>query len=75
MNAYHFDEDLSEVEEDKEQETDDIELFQSEDRDDPGCECDDEAQSVTASLRTMIGAKVTSRRDRTTALMPITTTS
>ncbi|KIW41795.1 uncharacterized protein PV06_05408 [Exophiala oligosperma] len=42
VNAYDFDEDLSELEEDKEQGTDDIEPFQSEDRDDPGCECDDE---------------------------------
>ena len=42
MNGYDFDEDLSELEEDKEQERDDIEQFKNEDKDDQDCECNDE---------------------------------
>lgn len=39
MNGYDFDEDLSELEEDKEQERDDVAQFKSEDDDDEDCEC------------------------------------
>ena len=42
MNSYDFDEDLSELEEDKEQEGDHIEQFKDEDKDDHDCECSDE---------------------------------
>jgi hypothetical protein len=49
VNGYDFDEDLSELEEDKEQERDDIEQFKNKDKNDQDCECNDEDSECDCS--------------------------